>query len=184
MKIFLELQNATTQNLNLPPYRTMRRWVALALKSASFKEHAALTVRFTDKEEIQNLNSKYRRLDKPTNILSFPAQEELSDAAVNNPADAACGSEETLEPILDFIECRERGAALYLGDLVICPQVLEAEAWEQHKSVHEHLAHLIIHGCLHLLGYDHIKEEDAALMESLEIAVLRRLGWRNPYVEN
>jgi probable rRNA maturation factor len=68
-----------------------------------------------------------------------------------------------------------------LGDLVICPQVLRAEAKEQQKSLRAHWAHLVVHGALHLIGYDHERDADASRMERREIAVLRRLGFENPY---
>ena len=72
----------------------------------------------------------------------------------------------------------------YLGDLVIAMDVLKREAQEQHKSLEEHAAHLIIHGCLHLLGYDHIEEQEAQEMEGIEIKVLERLGFNNPYADD
>ena len=68
-----------------------------------------------------------------------------------------------------------------LGDLVICPQVLRAEAREQGKTLRAHWAHLVVHGALHLIGYDHERDADARRMERREIAVLRRLGFANPY---
>ena len=69
-----------------------------------------------------------------------------------------------------------------LGDLVICPAVLHREAMEQGKSVSEHCAHLIVHGCLHLLGYDHIKDDEAAVMEALESKIVMSLGFADPYL--
>ena len=100
------------------------------------------------------LNARYRGKDKPTNVLSFPASP--LPAAPSAPA----------QP---------------LGDLVICPPVLRAEAREQGKSLRAHWAHLVVHGALHLLGYDHERDADARRMERREIAVLRRLGFPNPY---
>src|ERR1700733_12816160 len=97
------------------------------------------------------LNARYRGRDRPTNVLSFPA-----------PPGA-------------------RGASGLLGDLVICPAVLRAEARAQHKSAQAHWAHLVVHGVLHLTGYDHEREDQAVRMERREIRVLRRLGVANPY---
>jgi probable rRNA maturation factor len=97
------------------------------------------------------LNTRYRGRDRPANVLSFPA-----------PANAA-------------------PAAGLLGDLVICPAVLRAEARAQHKSERAHWAHLVVHGVLHLAGYDHERQRDAQRMERREIRVLRGLGIANPY---
>jgi probable rRNA maturation factor len=105
--------------------------------------------------ESRKLNARFRGRDKPTNVLSFPAVE--------------------LPRVTDGEEPRP------LGDLVICPQVLRAEAREQRKSLRAHWAHLVVHGSLHLIGYDHEQEADANRMERREIAVLRRLGFSNPY---
>jgi len=104
--------------------------------------------------ESRRLNARFRGRDQPTNVLSFPA------AAL--PAVAAADPRP-------------------LGDLVICPQVLRSEAREQHKSLRAHWAHLVVHGALHLIGYDHERKADARRMERQEIAVLRRLGFANPY---
>jgi probable rRNA maturation factor len=101
--------------------------------------------------ESARLNARFRGRDRPTNVLSFPA------AAV---------------PAL---------RAPPLGELVICPRVLEAEARTQDKSRRAHWAHLVVHGTLHLAGYDHQRVADARRMERREIAVLRRLGFANPY---
>ena len=101
--------------------------------------------------ESRRLNAHYRGKDKPTNVLSFPVPR----LPVTGP-----------QP---------------LGDLVICPQVLRTEAREQNKSLREHWAHLVVHGSLHLIGYDHEVDADANRMERREIAVLRQLGFKNPY---
>jgi len=104
--------------------------------------------------ESRRLNGRFRGRDKATNVLSFPAAPL--------PAGAAA-------------------AARPLGDLVICPPVLRAEARAQQKTLRAHWAHLVVHGMLHLLGYDHERSRDARRMERREIAVLRRLGFANPY---
>lgn len=97
------------------------------------------------------LNARYRGRDRPTNVLSFPA-----------PPGAA-------------------SASGLLGDLVICPAVLRAEARSQHKAARAHWAHLVVHGVLHLLGYDHERDDEALRMERREIRALRALGVANPY---
>jgi probable rRNA maturation factor len=99
----------------------------------------------------RSLNAQYRGRNRPTNVLSFPAPPGIA---------ASSG---------------------LLGDLVICPAVLRAEARAQHKSARAHWTHLVVHGVLHLLGYDHEREQQAARMERREIRVLRRLGIANPY---
>ena len=112
-----------------------------------------LSVRVVGRAESRRLNASYRGKDHPTNVLSFPA------------------------PPL-----RARGVeAQSLGDLVICPHVLRNEAREQKKSLRAHWAHLVVHGALHLIGYDHERSTDARRMERREIAVLRELGFANPY---
>jgi probable rRNA maturation factor len=116
--------------------------------------NAELSVRLVGRAEGRKLNAQYRGKDYATNVLSFPA---ASLAAAN-----------------------DEGA--HLGDLVICPPVLRAEALEQRKTLRAHWAHLVVHGSLHLIGYDHERDADARRMERREIAVLRRLGFTNPYV--
>lgn len=111
-----------------------------------------LTIRLVDAEEGQELNRTYRHKDYATNVLSFPA--EVPDDLLDIPL---------------------------LGDLVICVPVVEREAREQNKALEAHWAHLVIHGCLHLLGYDHIDDEEAEEMEGLERQLLAELGYPDPY---
>ena len=116
-------------------------------------EDCELSIRLVDSDESAELNVNYRGKDKPTNVLSFPFESPVP-----------------MEPVL-------------LGDLVICVPVVEKEAKEQGKKLENHWAHLVVHGCLHLLGYDHIEDEEAALMESLEIKLLQSLNIDDPYQE-
>lgn len=118
------------------------------------KEEAELTIRIVESDESQSLNHQYRGKDKPTNVLSFPF--------------------EAPENLPDFP---------LIGDLIVCATVVEQEAKEQGKPLNNHWAHMIIHGILHLLGYDHIEEEDAEEMESLEINILSELKIPDPYQE-
>jgi probable rRNA maturation factor len=114
-----------------------------------------LTIRLVDEAEGQDLNRTYRQRDYPTNVLSFPA--DVPDDLLDIPL---------------------------LGDLVICAAVVEREAREQGKAPEAHWAHMVIHGCLHLLGYDHLEDEEAEEMESLERELLAELGYPDPYAEN
>lgn len=117
-----------------------------------FKPSAEVTIRFVSNDEIRALNQQFRQKNKPTNVLSFPFDMD------GLPAD------------IDFI-----------GDIVIAPKIIEAEASAQQKHLEAHYAHMIIHGLLHLLGYDHIKQEDADVMEPLEIELLATFNIPNPY---
>lgn len=120
---------------------------------AEVNEDCELTIRLVDETESAELNNAYRGKNYPTNVLSFPFESPVP-----------------LEPVL-------------LGDLVLCVPVVEREAAEQDKTINDHWAHLIVHGCLHLLGYDHIEDDEAELMESLEIKILHKLDINNPYTE-
>ena len=113
---------------------------------------ARINIIFLDKEEAEAYNRQYRDKDYATNILSFPYENEFCSG----------------RPILQ-------------GDLLLCPQIVEKEAAEQQKNLDAHYAHLIIHGVLHLIGYDHEEENTANQMESLEITLLHQLGYQNPY---
>lgn len=117
-----------------------------------FQPESEVTIRLVDEAESHELNLTYRGKDKPTNVLSFPFE-------------APPGMELPL-----------------LGDLVICRQVVEQEAAEQGKSPEAHWAHMVVHGTLHLLGYDHIEDEEAEEMESLETEIMLALGYPDPYI--
>jgi probable rRNA maturation factor len=145
-----------------PPRADIAAWASIALgRKAVGRE---LSVRVVGPTESRRLNARYRGRDKPTNVLSFPAAELPA-----GPSKA---------PARDGPAYRTEWP---LGDLVICPSVLRAEAREQHKSLRAHWAHLVVHGALHLAGYDHEDPADANRMERREVSVLRRLGFPNPY---
>jgi probable rRNA maturation factor len=135
----------------VPAEEDIRRWIAAALNGRATQEQVEVSVRLVDSEEMAQLNETYRGKTGATNVLSFPA---------GLPA--------------------ELGIPL-LGDIVICAPVVRIEAAQQGKSQSAHWAHMAIHGTLHLLGYDHIEEEEATIMEALESAILSELNYSCPY---
>ncbi|GLP98005.1 endoribonuclease YbeY [Paraferrimonas sedimenticola] len=124
-----------------------------AALTGRFDNEAELTIRVVESDESQQLNRDYRGKDKPTNVLSFPFE-------------APPGIELNL-----------------LGDLIICAEVVESEANQQNKPLTSHWAHMVVHGCLHLLGFDHIDDNQAEAMEAIEIAVMAELGYNDPYAD-
>jgi probable rRNA maturation factor len=135
-----------------PPVGELTLWAHAALGRRARGTELALRVVGT--AESRRLNAHFRGKDRPTNVLSFPA------------------------PRLPALSV---GGRRPLGDLVICARLLRLEARLQGKSLRAHWAHLVVHGALHLIGYDHERARDARRMERREIAVLRRLGFANPY---
>jgi probable rRNA maturation factor len=140
---------------DIPGVDEFTRWADAALAEAGHAEPVEITVRIVDAEESQTLNREYREKDKPTNVLSFP------------------------NDLPDFL--REQLDILPLGDLVICAPVVAQEAAEQGKPVRDHWAHLSVHGVLHLLGFDHLEDEEADAMEAMEVRALAALAIANPY---
>ena len=121
--------------------------ICRALHAIGFKRNGAeVSVVLADNNFVQDLNKNYRDKDKPTNVLSFPQDEEM-----------------------------------LLGDIIVAYETVADECITQEKSFHDHFMHLITHGTLHLMGYDHIKDNEAEEMEALEIKILGELGIKNPY---
>ncbi len=123
------------------------------------KVSVEVAVKLSDDAEVQGLNANYRGKDKPTNVLSFPMVQP---------------------DLLQSLENSDDGEAL-LGDIILARETCAAEAAEKDISLHQHATHLIVHGTLHLLGYDHENEADAERMEDLEVKALASLGLPNPY---
>ncbi|MDC1425286.1 rRNA maturation RNase YbeY, partial [Oceanospirillaceae bacterium] len=134
---------------NLPSLAQLEQWTTLALQTPNAA--AEITIRMVDNEESHALNLQYRGQDKATNVLSFPFE-----------------TPEFEDPTLAAEIAHELGPVSYLGDLVVNAPLLAQEAAQQHKNVTDHWAHLIIHGTLHLQGFDHIEDQEAEEMEALE----------------
>ena len=152
--VHLDLQQIVTSD-TIPDKTAIESWIKTALleeSQNSLHGEYELTVRIVDKDEIQTLNKTYRHQDKPTNVLSFPFE---APPQIQLPL---------------------------LGDLVICHDVVVDEAHQQQKTIAQHWAHIVIHGVLHLKGYDHIDDSDADIMEALEIQILDKLDICNPYL--
>lgn len=129
-----------------------------------------ISVRLTSDEEVQHLNRQYRGKDKPTNVLSFPMiQPDLLETVTHNSDANVSGASAT-------------GGEVLLGDIVLAYGVCTAEAAEKGIGVTDHATHLIVHGTLHLLGYDHLEDREAEAMEAIERDVLAALGIADPYL--
>lgn len=137
--------------VDLPDEARLNDWVNGVLARYPDKAGFELTVRFVTTQESQALNRDYRGRDKPTNVLSFPFE---APPGVTLPL---------------------------LGDLVICHAVVTDEAHRQQKLLADHYAHMVVHGTLHLLGHDHIEDDEADIMEQLEREILAGLGIGDPY---
>lgn len=151
----LDLQIAGEDD-DVPEPGQMEKWLSATLQHANYHADVSLpieiTIRIVEPQESQELNATYRHKNNPTNVLSFPFE---------SPDDV---------PLQ------------LLGDLVICAAIVKREAQDQGKSLESHWAHMVIHGCLHLLGFDHMETEDTEKMETLEIAIMADLGYSDPYV--
>jgi probable rRNA maturation factor len=149
--VLVTVQNVA-EGARVPAPADVRRWARCAL---SDDVRGELTVRIVGAGESADLNKRYRGKKGPTNVLSFAA------AGAEPPA--------TTDELLPF------------GDVVICAEVVEREAREQGKPLGAHWAHMVVHGTLHLQGYDHEKTRDASVMEERERALLAKLGFPDPY---
>jgi probable rRNA maturation factor len=125
---------------------------------------AEMSLVLADDALVRTLNRDYRDKDKPTNVLSFALLDDLDDT--------------------DDDLARDEGMPILIGDVILAFETVQREAREQGKSVGDHLTHLVIHGVLHLLGYDHLSDPDADRMERLETSILARMGIADPYSAN
>jgi len=162
--IMLEVDVQVVISDNTPSASDINVWAQAAYRASSENPVAGeATIRLVSEHEIQLLNHDYRQQDKPTNVLAFPF-EMPSDLAFD----------------LEHVDEIDMPLTL-LGDVVICHSVVVAEAEQQNKKLEDHYAHIVTHGILHLCGYDHLNEQDATVMEALEINILAEHGIANPY---
>lgn len=136
---------------SIPKDKYLNQWGNIAYQGDTAAEAALVIV---DEASMQTFNRDFRQMDKPTNVLSFPA---------NLP---------------------EIDGTTLLGDIIVCATIVNREAQQQNKSQDAHWAHMMIHGILHLQNYDHVNDDDAQRMEALEIALLNKLNFPNPYLLN
>ncbi len=153
--IALDLQivpELQASHLDIPSDNLMLSWVKATLQAVHYsRAQIEMTIRVVTALESQALNHQFRGKDKPTNVLAFPFKH----------------------PVLKDLDL--------LGDLVICQEIVEQEAQTQNKSVEAHWAHMVVHGTLHLLGYDHIQDDEAQIMEALECKILMNMDYADPY---
>ncbi len=150
MKVQLKVQNVSASEY-VPGSAQLLQWAETALSGIN-EDSVELGVRIVDEDESAELNSRYRKKQGPTNVLSF-SYEDPPGASSN-----------------------------ILGDLVICAPIVQHEAREQNKSSDAHWAHMVVHGIMHLRGYDHEQDDDAEIMQNKETQLLKILGYPNPYV--
>lgn len=156
----LDLDLSCADGVSLPADPPVRQWLVTALaqaRPAALSDRLAMAVRVVEAGESAALNQRYRDRAGPTNVLAFPAPP---------------------------LPAQPAGEPVMLGDLVICASLVASEAAEQGKSWTAHFAHLLVHGSLHLLGFDHATDAEARAMEALETAILRELGFPDPYVND
>jgi probable rRNA maturation factor len=159
MSAILDLQLASNCP-DIPKQEDIQLWLDTLLSYHQI-DKKEITVRIVDEVEIQQLNQQYRGKDKSTNVLSFPF--------------------EMPELVLIDGEQVDESISHYLGDIVICAQVVKLESKQQNKLLSHHWAHMLMHGTLHLLGYDHMGDSEAEEMEGTEIAILQKLAIDDPY---
>jgi len=159
VQLDIQLADDLPESIEEPPSsQLLSDWAQAAWKGDESID-PVLSLRIVSEAESQQLNNDYRGKNKPTNVLSFPMQIESDLEGFSMP---------------DFI----------LGDLAICAEVVAREAQQQQKTFQAHWAHMVIHGMLHLQGFDHIEDEDALQMETLETEIMQQLGFSDPYQPN
>ncbi|MDJ0750101.1 MAG: rRNA maturation RNase YbeY [Woeseiaceae bacterium] len=155
MNVLVDVQLACS-NDTIPEADDIDAWVTRAVMAAGKSRDHEVSVRIVSADEIQALNREFRDSDRPTNVLSFPT----------GPIDGL-----------------PAGEPVPLGDIVVCAEVVVEEAKAQGKRPADHWAHMLVHGTLHLMGFDHQEEPQAAEMEGMETEILTEHGLRDPYKE-
>ena len=140
---------------DIPDIESWTNSIIICVLEEHIQSHTEISIVLADNDFIQNLNKTYRNKDAPTNVLSFP-QTEPDDLKTHAPL-------------------------ISLGDVIIAYETIRKEALEQDKTFKDHYTHMLVHGCLHLLHYDHDTDEQAEEMEALEIRILRDMDIKNPY---
>ena len=167
--LILDLQDARPPEdllAPLPSPSDLERWATTALEAAlsqrprTMPRPVELTLRITGEAESADLNHRYRHRSGPTNVLSFPFEPPTG---------------------IDLTDPQAAPYAAFLGDLVVCAPLVEREAEQQRKTGSAHWAHLVVHGVLHLLGFDHLTVSEAEQMEQAEARILDTLGFPSPY---
>lgn len=156
MNVQVDVQQAAVDTSALSS-SDITTWITRVIAATGRSTGGELSVRIVDADEMRRLNREFRGKDNPTNVLSFPAGD---------------------------IDGLPDGALRPLGDLVVCASVVRDEAMAQGKVIEDHWAHMIVHGTLHLLGFDHDNDSEAADMEGREIEILLTHGVANPYGES
>ena len=156
----VDVQFAVNESSNLPTTDQIESWVFAACSACAGllnngKGSVEVSVRLVNQVEMSDLNQRFRNKSGSTNVLSF--------------------SSELNQDVLDSLAVRP------LGDIVVCHDTVQREAVEQAKPIYDHYAHMLVHGVLHLLGFDHQQAQEADLMEATETSVLQSLGVPNPY---
>ncbi len=180
MKLAVTVQLASSRR-GVPHVRNLHRWAQAAYEKTACarqlsrgRDEIALTIRVVGAAESRRLNRTWRSKDKPTNVLSFPADP--------HPALSQGESVQNLSHReRSRVRAGEGSGSVELGDLAICAPVVAREARDQGKPAQAHWAHMVVHGVLHLLGYDHENDRDAVVMEAHETKILAQFGYNDPY---
>ena len=164
LNLSIQYADSTHDWQSILPRPLLRRWVKAALQ-----QDARLTLRFVDEAQGRELNHTYRGKDYATNVLTFAYND--SDEFDDLPDEVRAQLAEQMERVIE-------------ADIIVCGAVLAREAAEQNKTILAHAAHLVVHGVLHAQGFDHMDDDEAEMMESLETQILARLGFDNPYMDS
>ncbi|UTW55092.1 rRNA maturation RNase YbeY [Kordiimonas sp. SCSIO 12610] len=180
--IDIDVEIHSNKDCNIPGWDPINLWLhtledaiqatfkyEFSLEELSLLPSCELSIVLSHNDTVRQYNCDYRGKDKATNILSFPGLDDDDLELLLNSRD-----NDVSQPMPPFM----------LGDLILAYETLETEALEQKKSLTDHFTHLVTHGLLHLLGYDHINDDDAEIMENRERQILSSLNIRDPYLDN